>query len=185
MTADNITEFLINWRDGDPEALDRLMPIVYDELRRLARSYLRKQSHHQSLQPTILVHETYLRLVNQKSISWESRAQLFGMAATLMRRILVDHTREKMAAKRGGGDIKVSMSQADRFTPKDEINLIALDDALNELSRLNPQHGRIVELRYFGGLTIEETAEVLGISHATVERSWKLARAWLKRELSR
>lgn len=183
MGTDTITQILINWRNGDPEAINQLMPLVYDELRRLARGYLRKQPYHETLQPTVLVHETYMRMVNQHEVSWESRAQFFGMAATLMRRILVDHTREKMAAKRGGGEMRLSLSQADRFSPKTDVNLIALDDALKELEELNPQHARIVELRYFGGLTIDETAEVLGISHATVERGWSLARAWLRRQI--
>ncbi len=184
MGSDNdITQILIDWRDGDPDALDRLMPLVYDELRRLARGYLRKQHHHETLQPTVLVHEMYMRMVNQQEVNWESRAQFFGMAATLMRRILVDHTREKMAVKRGGGEVRLSLSQADRFGRGSDVNLIALDDALKELEELNPQHARIVELRYFGGLTINETAEVLGISHATVERGWSLARAWLRRQI--
>jgi RNA polymerase sigma factor (TIGR02999 family) len=182
--TDKITELLLDWQNGDPDALNLLMPLVYDELRRLAGSYLRRRGRRESLQPTSLVHETYLRLVRQQSVSWVNRAQFFGMAATLMRRILVDHTREKMAAKRGGGEINLSLSQADRFNQKPDVNLIALDDALNELARLNPDHSRIVELRFFGGLTIEETAAVLGISHATVERNWSLARAWLRRYLS-
>lgn len=183
--ASRITQLLINWSEGDQTALDQLMPLVYDELRRLAESYLRRQPYHHTLQPTALVHEAYLRMIDQQSVSWENRAQFFGMAATLMRRILVDHTREKMAAKRGGGEFMLSLSQADRFGQEGEVNLIALDDALKDLAALNPQHSRIVELRYFGGLTIEETAAVLGVSHATIERGWNMARAWLRRELSK
>jgi RNA polymerase sigma factor (TIGR02999 family) len=183
--ASNITQLLVNWSDGDQTALDQLMPLVYEELRRLAESYLRRQPYHHTLQPTVLVHEAYLRMVDQQSVNWENRAQFFGMAATLMRRILVDHTREKMAAKRGGGEFRLSLSEADRFGQDDDIDLIALDDALNDLASLNPQHSRVVELRYFGGLTIEETAAVLSVSHATIERSWTMARAWLRRELSK
>ncbi|MGE0103581.1 MAG: sigma-70 family RNA polymerase sigma factor [Blastocatellales bacterium] len=179
----DITRLLHNWQNGDQDALNELMPLVYDELRRLARAYLRKQPHHETLQPTVLVHEMYLRMINQQEVSWESRAQFYGMAATLMRRILVDHTREKMAHKRGGGEVRLSLSKADRFTPRADIDLIALDDALKELENLNSQHARIVELRFFGGLTIEETAAVLGVSHATIERGWSLARAWLRREV--
>jgi RNA polymerase sigma factor (TIGR02999 family) len=183
--SDSITQLLVRWSEGDQEALDRLMPLVYDELRRLASSFLRRQPHNQTLQPTVLVHEAYLRLVNQQHVSWENRAQFFGLAATLMRRILVDHTRRQMAEKRGGGETRVSLSEADRFNADPDVNLVALDDALNGLAALNPQHCQIVELRYFGGLTIEETAAVLGVSHATVERGWYMARAWLRRELTR
>ncbi len=183
--AENITQLLVHWSEGDQAALDQLMPMVYGELRRLAESYLRRQPYHRTLQPTVLVHEAYLRLVDQQGTSWENRAQFFGMAATLMRRILVDHTREQMAEKRGGGGFKLSLTQADRSSPEPDVDLIALDDALNDLARLNPQHSRIVELRYFGGLTIEETAAVMGVSHSTVERGWIVARAWLRRELRR
>ncbi len=181
---ENITQLLVHWGKGDPAALDRLMPLVYDELRRLAESYLRRQPYHHTLQPTLLVHEAYLRLVDQRGTSWDNRAQFFGMAATLMRRILVDHTREQMAEKRGGGEFKLSLAHADQIGRERDVDLIALDDALETLAVLNPQHGRIVELRYFGGLTIEETASVMGVSHTTVERGWNLARAWLRRELS-
>lgn len=183
--TNNITQLLVNWSDGDQAALNQLMPLVYDELRRLAESYLRRQPYHHTLQPTALVHEAYMRMVGQEEVAWESRAQFFGMAATLMRRILVDHTREKMAAKRGGGEFRLSLSEADRFSQDEDVDLIALDNALVDLATLNQQHSRIVELRYFGGLTIDETASVLGVSHATVERGWNMARAWLRRELSR
>jgi RNA polymerase sigma factor (TIGR02999 family) len=183
--ASNITQLLVNWSDGDQAALNQLMPLVYEELRRLAESYLRRQPYHHTLQPTVLVHEAYLRMVDQQSVNWENRAQFYGMAATLMRRILVDHTREKMAVKRGGGEFRLSLAQADRFSQDEDVDLIALDDALNDLAALNPQHSRIIELRYFGGLTIEEAAAVLGVSHATIERGWTMARAWLRRELSK
>ncbi len=181
----HITNLLEQWSDGDAEALDRLMPLVYDELRRLASSFLRRQPFHHTMQPTSLVHEAYLRLVSQKEVSWKGRAQFFGLAATLMRRILVDHTREKLAEKRGGGEFQVTLSEAEQFAQGAEVDLIALDDALRSLARLNPEHARVIELRYFGGLTIEETAIVLGVSHSTVERAWTMARVWLRRELSR
>jgi RNA polymerase sigma factor (TIGR02999 family) len=183
--AEKITQLLMHWGQGDPAALNQLMPLVYDELRRLAESYLRRQPYHQTLQPTLLVHEAYLRLVGQPETSWDNRAQFFGMAATLMRRILVDHTREQMAEKRGGGEFKLSLAHAEQVGREDDMDLIALDDALQTLAALNPQHSRIVELRYFGGLTIDETAAVLQVSHTTVERGWNMARAWLRRELSR
>lgn len=183
--AESITQLLVRWSKGDQGALDQLMPLVYDELRRMAGSFLRRQPHHPTLEPTVLVHEAYLRLVNQQGVSWDNRAQFFGLAATLMRRILVDHTRRQMAAKRSGGGVRVSLSEADRFNVEPDVDLLALDDALSGLAALNEQHSRIVELRYFGGLTIEETAAVMGVSHATVERGWKMARAWLRRELRR
>ena len=183
--AEKISQLLANWSNGDQAALDRLMPLVYEELRRLAESYLRRQPYHRTLQPTALVNEAYLRLVDQKDYNWENRAQFFGMAATLMRRILVDHTREQMAAKRGAGEFKLSLSEADRFGKAEDIDLIALDEALTALGAINPEHSRIVELRYFAGLTIEETASALSVSHSTVERGWNMARAWLRRELSR
>ena len=180
-----VTQLLLRWSEGDQVALDHLMPLVYDELRRLAGGFLRREVYHQTLQPTVLVHEAYLRMVGQEQVSWQNRAQFFGLASTLMRRILVDHTRERMAEKRGGGPCNLSLSQADLFAREPEIGLLALDDALQALAEIKPKHCRVVELRYFGGLTIAETAEVLGVSHATVEREWSFARAWLRRELSR
>lgn len=187
----NVTQLLRDWSAGDQSALDRLMPLVYDELRRLARGYLRHQQNQPSLQPTVLVHEAYLRMVNQPQenmakLSWENRAQFFGLAARLMRNILVDHARARQADKRGGGELLISLSAVDRMGragQEPEVKLLALDDALNRLDEVSPQHSRIVELRFFGGLTIPETAEVLGLSHATVERSWSFARAWLRNEL--
>jgi RNA polymerase sigma factor (TIGR02999 family) len=179
-----LTQLLINWSQGDQAAAEQLMPLVYDELRRLAKSYLRRERRNHTLQPTELVHEAYLRLIDQQRVSWQNRAQFFGLAATLMRHVLVDHARQRGAAKRQGKDYAVSLSQADRFTRQPEVNLLALDDALKDLAAIKPQHSRIVELRFFGGLTIEETAAVLGVSHATVEREWSFARAWLRREIS-
>jgi RNA polymerase sigma factor (TIGR02999 family) len=180
-----ITELLVEWSGGDKAALEELMPLVYDELRRLARSYLRRQAQTHLLQPTALVHEAYLRLVGQKSVTLQNRAQFFGLAATMMRNILVDHARLHRAAKRGGSQYNLSISKADRLSAKPELDLVALDDALNDLEAIKPQYSRIVELRFFGGLTIQETAAVLGISHATVERDWSFARSWLRREMSK
>ncbi|MGE0128874.1 MAG: sigma-70 family RNA polymerase sigma factor [Blastocatellales bacterium] len=183
MTGD-ITQLLKEWSAGDQQALDRLMPLVYDELRRLAKSHLRGERHQISLQPTALVHEAYLLLADQPQTGWENRAQFFGLAARMMRNILVDHARARQAEKRGGGDLRVSLAAADRIGQEPEVELLALDDALNRLAEFSPQHSRIVELRFFGGLTIPETAEALGLSHATVERHWSFARAWLRNELS-
>ena len=189
--AESITQLLLKWSDGDPSALDQLMPLVYDELRQLARSYLRRRGNQHSLQATALVNEAYLRLVNQRQVSWRNRAQFFGLAAKLMRDLLVDHVRKRRAAKRGGGDYHLSLTYADQNAqrpgtgPGSEIDLIALDEALNRLAALSPQQSKIVELRFFGGLTIPEAAEALGISHATVEREWSAARAWLYSELNR
>ena len=180
-----ITQLLVRWSEGENAALDELMPLVYKELRRLAKSYLRGDRLNHSLQPTALVHEAYLRLVDQKNMSWQGRAQFFGMAAKMMRGILVDHARKRLAAKRGGQQLRLSLSNAQRLTSKEEVDLLGLDDALKNLEASNPDYSRVVELRFFGGLTIEETADVMGISHATVERYWSFARAWLRRELSR
>lgn len=183
--VEGITQLLVKWSNGDKAALDQLMPLVYNELRRLAGSYLRRQRRDHTLQPTALVNEAYLRLIGQHNVSLQNRAQFFGLAAKAMRSILVDHARHHHAAKRGGSDYTLSLSNADRLDNKPDVDLIALDDALNDLAALEPKHSRIIELRFFGGLTIEETAAVLGVSHATVERDWTLARAWLRREMSR
>jgi RNA polymerase sigma factor (TIGR02999 family) len=196
--AEEITQLLLKWGGGDENALDQLVPLVYDELRQLAGSYLRRHHHQITLQPTALVHEAYLRLINQRQVSWENRAQFFGLAAKVMRNLLVDHVRQKHAAKRGGGQYNVSLSYADETVNLQagkqpggkspevaEIDLIAIDEALGRLEGINPQQSRIVELRFFGGLTIPEAAHVLGVSHATIERDWSVARAWLFCELSK
>jgi RNA polymerase sigma-70 factor (ECF subfamily) len=180
----SVTELLLKWGSGDKSALDELIPLVYDELRKLAASYLRRKPGAHTLQATALVHEAYVRLADQSSISMQHRAQFFGLAAKVMRDILVDHARKRLAAKRGGDQLRLSLSQADRFGHKPEVELLALDDALNELAATNPQHSRVIELRFFGGLTIEETADVMSLSHATTERYWSFARAWLRRELA-
>jgi len=182
--VEGITQLLVKWSDGDKAALGDLMPLVYDELRRLARSYLRRQRQSHTLQPTALVHEAYLRLIDQKSVSLQNRAQFFGLAAASMRSILVDHARRRRAAKRGGSQNTLSLNGAEGLIAKSDVDLVALDDALNALAAIKPEHSRVVELRFFGGLTIEEAAEVLGKSHATVERDWTFARSWLRRELS-
>lgn len=181
---EGITELLIDWGQGDEAALEKLMPLVYNELRRLASNYLRRERASHTLQPTALVNEAYLRLVDQKNAKWQNRAQFFGISAQLMRRILVDHARQHQAAKRGGSNQqRLSITSAEHFAEQPEIDLLALNEALDELAKMDPQQERIVELKFFGGLSIEETAEVLGISHATVERDWKMARAWLRRQL--
>ncbi|HSE25219.1 MAG TPA: sigma-70 family RNA polymerase sigma factor [Pyrinomonadaceae bacterium] len=184
MQNEGVTQLLVDWSKGDKEALERLMPLVYSELRRLATNYLRRERPGHTLQPTALVNEAYLRLVDQKNARWENRAQFFGISAQLMRRILVDHARQKQAAKRGGvGQQRLSITSAEAFVDAPGIDFLALNEALEELSQMDPQQEKIVELKFFGGLSIEETAEVLRISHATVERDWKLARAWLRRRL--
>jgi len=178
-----ITRMLADWRAGRTDALDRLMPLVYDELRRLADRYLRRERPGHTLQATALVHEAYLQLVDQKNVEWQNRAHFIGVAAQLMRRILVEHARRHHAEKRGGGEPNVTLDEALEWSAGREVALVALDDALNALAALDPQQGRIVELRFFGGLTVDETAEALGVSPRTVDREWRMARAWLQREL--
>jgi len=179
-----VSELLIQWQDGDESALKKLLPLVYDELRRLARHYLQSEREGHTLQSTALVHEAYLRLVGQESLRIESRAHFFGIAARLMRQILVDHARERAAAKRGGG-CRITLDESAMLPQKQDLDLVALNDALNELARLDEQQARIVELRFFAGLSIEDTSHVLNISPATVKRNWANARLWLHRELSR
>ena len=187
--AESVTQLLFDWSKGDPQALDKLMPLVYSELRRLARNYLKKERPGHTLQPTALVNEAYLKLIDQKKAKWQNRAQFYGVAAQLMRRILVDHARQHQAAKRGGShQQRLSITSAGQLGGKElatepAIDLLALHEALEELAAFDPPQGRIVELKFFGGLSIEETAEVMGVGHATVERDWKMARAWLRRKL--
>ncbi len=180
-----ITQLLERWSQGDEEALDQLMPLVYDELHRLAGAYLRRERREHTLQPTALVNEAYLKLVRQRNIQWQNRAQFFGVAAQLMRRILVDHARANDAAKRGGDRVNVSLKNIGAFGTQPTTDVLALHDVLNRLAEIDPDQSRIVELRFFGGLTIEEAAEVMQVSHSTVEREWKIAKAWLKRELTK
>jgi RNA polymerase sigma factor (TIGR02999 family) len=179
----DVTQLLIDWGSGDQAALAHLLPLVYDELRRLAARYLRRERPAHTLQATALVHEAYLRLVDQSQVHWQNRAHFFGVAAQVMRRLLVDHTRRQHAAKRGGVVPKLALDEALQMAEGRAAAIVALDEALTALAALDPQQGRIVELRFFGGLTIDETAEVIGVSPATVKRDWNIAKAWLYREL--
>lgn len=179
-----VTALLRDWSGGDRQALERLMPLVYGELRRLAASYLRRERPDHTLQPTALVNEAYLRLVDQRSVSWANRAHFFGIAAQLMRRILVDHARRRQAAKRAAA-YRVTATPAVSPSGDRAPELLALDGALSDLEKLDARQARIVELRFFAGLTVEETAEVTGVSPATVKREWRTARAWLRREIGR
>lgn len=181
---EGITELLIDWGKGDQAALEKLMPLVYNELRRLATAYLRRERASHTLQPTALVNEAYLRLIDQRNAQWQNRAHFFGISAQLMRRILVDHARQHQAVKRGGSNQqRLSITSVEEIAMQPAVDLLALNEALDELASMDPQQAQIVELKFFGGLSIDETAEVLGISHATVERDWKMARAWLRRQL--
>lgn len=182
--SQNVTELLREWSGGDREALEKLIPIVYQELRLQAARYLRRENQGHTLQTTALVHEAYLRLIEQRDVRWQNRAHFFAIAARLMRRILVDHARRKHAAKRGGLNLKLSLDGAVSAADGDDVDLIAVDEALTKLSALDEQQGRVVELRFFSGLGVEETAEVLGVSPRTVKRDWSVAKAWLHREIS-
>ncbi len=180
-----VTQLLVNWNNGDKAALDQLMPLVYAELHRLAASYLSRERSDHTLQPTALVNEAYLRLIKQNAVAWENRAQFFGIAAQMMRRVLVNHARDRHADKRGGHALRISLDDAISFFEERDVNLVALDDALNGLAELDPQQSQIVELRFFGGLTIDEIAAQLNISPATVKREWSTAKLWLLREISK
>jgi RNA polymerase sigma factor (TIGR02999 family) len=168
---------------GDDGAATKLIPVVYDELRRLAGSYMRRERVDHTLQATALVHEAYLKLVEQRSVDWQSRAHFFGVAAQLMRRILIDHARGHTRQKRGGEQRKVSLDEAFVFSEKQADELLAVDDSLNRLAEIDPRQARVVELRFFGGLSVEEAAEVLGVSPKTVKRDWSVAKAWLYADL--
>lgn len=181
----DVTRLLVDWSGGHQQAADQLIPLVYEELRRLASRYLGRERPGHTLQPTALVHEAYLQLIDQRQVRWQNRAHFFGVAATLMRRILLEHARNLHAAKRGGTVQKVSLDEASVLPQRQDVDLLALDDALTSLTALDPQQGRIVELRFFGGLTQEEIGEVLAVSPTTVKREWRVARAWLVRELDR
>ena len=178
-----VTQLLQQWGEGRQEALDRLLPEIYAELRKLASSYLRRERRDHTLQPTALVHEAFLKLVDQRAVRWQNRAHFFGIAAQAMRRILVDHARAHAADKRGAGAEKVSLDDSDFAGVMPNIDILALDEALTRLATFDLQQSRVVELRFFGGLTMEETAEVLHISPATVGREWTMAKAWLFAEL--
>ena len=182
--SSSVTRLLGDWSRGDSSALEQLLPIVHDELRRIARRALRRERVDHTLQPTALVSELYLRLVQQRSASFENRVQFFGVAAQLMRRILVDHARAQAAAKRGGSSPRLSLSAADDVGVEPALEVLAVDRALTRLAQLDADQARIVELRYFSGLTVEETAHVLRTSPRTVKREWRLAKAWLYERLS-
>jgi RNA polymerase sigma factor (TIGR02999 family) len=181
----DVTKVLRELSEGDCDAPARLMPLVYNELRKLSQGYLLAERPDHTLQATALVHEAYIRLVDWENVTWQNRAHFFAVAAQVMRRILVDHARERNALKRGGGATKLSLDQAISFAQEREVDLVALDDALHSLALLDDEQSRIVELRFFGGLTIEETAEALHISPATVKREWTLAKAWLHKTIVR
>jgi RNA polymerase sigma factor (TIGR02999 family) len=184
MSEDNeVTLLLSALTRGDDGAASKLIPVVYDELRRLAASYMRRERPDHTLQATALVHEAFLKLVEQRSVNWQSRAHFFGVAAQLMRRILIDHARGHLRQKRGGEHKKVSLDEAFIFSEQQSAELLAVDESLTRLSKLDQRQGRVVELRFFGGLSVEEAAEVLGISPKTVKRDWSIAKAWLYADL--
>ncbi len=184
-SPNDVTQLLVDWSRGNREALDSLLPLVYDELRRLADHYLRRERVDHTLQGTALVHEAYIRLIDQNRVQWQNRAHFFGVAAQMLRRILVDHARAHKTAKRGGAAMTLALDEALATPEQRDLDLVALDDCLTALAAIDPQQSKVVELRYFSGLSIEETAEVLGISPATVKRDWVVAKAWLHREMKR
>lgn len=179
LSPSRVTRLLLDWSDGDERARDEVLPLVYDELRRLAAVYLLRERHDHTLQPTALVHEAYLRLVDQRHVNWRNRAQFVGLAAVMMRRILVNYARHRAAGKRGADLQKVPLSDADQPGRPQDVDVIVVHDALDRLSAIDPRKSRIVELKFFGGLTTNEIAEVLQLSPATIERDWSFARAWL------
>ncbi len=182
-SSHEVTQILRDWSGGDASAAERLMPLVYDELRRLARSYLRRERSDHTLQPTALVNEAYLKLVDQSRVSWQDRHHFFGIAAQMMRRVLVDHARANAAEKRGGQRDKVPLDEAIVPTRERAAELVELDDALQRLTDVFPRKGKVVELRFFGGFSVEESAEILGVSDKTVMREWESAKLWLYREM--
>jgi RNA polymerase sigma factor (TIGR02999 family) len=183
-SAHSVTQLLKQWNNGDLEALDKLMPLIYEELRKMARRYMRRQNPGHTLQTTALIHEAYLRMVKQKEKHFENRVHFFGVAAQAMRHILVDYARTRRTAKRGGGVRPISLEEAALVTPQRAGELIAFDEALKELETLSKRQSRVVELRYFGGLSVDETATVLAVSPETVMRDWNMARTWLHRALT-
>jgi RNA polymerase sigma-70 factor (ECF subfamily) len=182
--TDSVTQLLVAWSDGDQAALDQLVPLVHEELRRLARSYMRGERSGHTLQTTALVNEAYLRLIDQKHVRWQNRAHFLAIAAQLMRRILVDYARRRQYQKRGAGAMQVSLAEAEALADERSPDLVALDEALLGLAEIDPRRSRVVELRFFGGLNIEETAEILKVSPTTVERDWTTAKAWLYQRMN-
>lgn len=182
---EGVTRMLLNWGQGDQTALERLIPLVYDELRRLAHRYMQRERAGHTLQTTALVNEAYLRLVDQRKANFKNRAHFFAICANIMRRILVDYARSRRYRKREGEARKVSLEEAAALSSERAAEVLAVDEALQSLASIDPRKSQIIELRFFGGLTIEETAEVIGASHATIEREWNMARAWLYREIGR
>jgi RNA polymerase sigma-70 factor, ECF subfamily len=184
-TRSEVTQWLIAGSNGDAEALDHLLPLVYDELHRQAVRFFNRERAGHTLQPTALVNEVYLRLINQHDVNWQNRAQFFGIAAEMMRRILVSHARGRQAAKRGGAAQQITLDDGVAAAPQRDINLLALDEALTRLEQLDPEKSRVVELRFFTGLSVGETAEVMGVSPRTIDRQWQTAKAWLYREIGK
>ncbi len=184
--SQQITQLLNQWSDGDAEVLDDLMPLVYGELRRQAAGYLRRERSDHTLQPTALINEAYLKLIDQRDVKWQNRAHFFAIAAQAMRRILVDYARERKREKRGGAAENLSLDQALTIVSQEKsVDLVALDEALNKLAQFDERQAKVVELRYFSGLSIDETAEVLDVSNVTVRRDWNMAKAWLHQEITK
>ena len=182
-SSHRVTRLLLAWSGGDAAAIDELMPLIYAELRRLAQRQMQRERLGHTLQPTALVHEAYLRLIDQRQVHWQNRAQFFAVAAQVMRRIVVDYARRRRRAKRGGGATHLSLDEAALITPVLATQVLELDEALGRLTALDERKGRVVEMRYFGGLSVEEVAAVVGVSENTVISDWALAKAWLRREL--
>lgn len=185
ISKQNVTQLLRAWSQGDEGALNQLYDLVFDELHRLAHHYMSRENPGNVMQTTALVNEAYLRLANARDLDWKDRAHFFAVSANVMRRILIDGARARRADRRGGKDIQVALDDAPEVSTQNDPDLIALDDALKELAKVNERQSRVVELRYFGGLSVEEAAEVLGVSADTVMRDWRFAKAWLKREMVR
>ena len=183
MTEPAVTQLLKEIQSGDKAALDQMLPLVYGELKKLASYQLRRERSNHTLQPTALVHEAYMRLINQREVDWRDRAHFFGLASQMMRRILVNHALANKAEKRGGSEVILSLDEVLNFSAQPGVDITLLDDALNRLERIDPQQSKIIELRFFGGLTVEEVAEVLNISSSTIKREWRIAKAWLYEQL--
>lgn len=184
-SPDEVTQLLQDWSNGDKAALDRLMPLVYEELRRLAHHYMGRERPGHTLQTTAIVNEAYLHLINQRGVQWQNRAHFFGIASHLMRRILTGYARSRQCLKRGGGAQQVELEEAMLVSDERVAEMVALDDALNSLAQIDERKSQLIEMRFFGGLSIEETAEVLGVSPGTVMRDWTLAKAWLRCEMDK